>query len=353
MKTCLTFLAIAILTLSVDAQTKEFPFVISSAHTVHVPVRVLSLSTNRSIGDTLMYMPLMKTYVNSADSANFAVTLQDVDMRPVNTIGADPDFGILSSTDSTMSSSGNPLMSNFYHPWESPAPAGNDTSFFWYATSWFNPIGQADNWLNFGPITIPGNGANLIWYDRTNPGWRDGYRVLVSATPSAVLTHTDFTDPPIYTKPDSYPSVTLSTDTNWVMREINIPSIYNGHTVSFAFNHNATNMDELYLDEITIVEGNVGISENEFVNGIKLSQNMPNPFSNVTTINYELINKSEVDFLVYDVTGKKVAEQQEDFQAAGKHFIRFNASDLSAGVYYYNLKIGENPTLPKKMIVLR
>ena len=351
MKTYYYFLAFVFAAASLNAQTKEFPF--GAAHAVNVPVHILPFSSARAAGDTIMYMPLPVTYVNASDSANFSVTTQDLDLLPVNTAGADPDFGIYFSANSNLNNIGSPTMDNFYHPWETPAPAGNDTSFFWQATSWFNPIGHADNWLNFGPITIPGTGANLIWYDRTAPAWRDGYRVLVSAAPSAVLTHTDFVDPPIFTKADSYPSATITTDTTWVMHQVNIPSIYNGQTVSIAFNHNANNMDVLYLDEITLKEGYVGIDENQFVNGVQLFQNYPNPFNSVSFIYYDLKDKSTIHLYVYDVTGNIVAALNEGIQTSGKHSIHFCSSGLSAGVYYYTLSVDSNCTLSKKMIIVK
>ncbi len=98
---------------------------------------------------------------------------------------------------------------------------------------------------------------------------------------------------------------------------------------------------------------NVGISELNNMSGIKLSQNVPNPFNKTSTINYEIEKGATVALSIYDVTGKKVLEQNEGNQNAGKHNINFNAQNLSAGVYYYSLTAGKNTTSVMKMVVIK
>lgn len=309
-------------------------------------------NTTRAIGDTLMYMPLPGYYVNPTDQAAFDIITQDIDQLPTNNAGYAMDFGLYYSTDSSVNGMGQPLQSNFYHPWETPAPAGTDSSFFWSATSWFNPAGQADNWLMFGPLTIPATGATLKWYDRTNR-WRDGYKVTVTTSFSSPLDFGDFNDPAIFTETDdAFPSATYAVDTTWELKTVSIPATYNGLVVAIAFHHDANDMDVLRLDEITLVEGGT-VGVNEFVNGAKFSQNTPNPFGTITTINYELQAASKVTLNVYDVTGKKVIEQNQGELAAGKHAVKVNAENLASGVYYYSLKVNENTTSSMKMVVVK
>ncbi len=88
-------------------------------------------------------------------------------------------------------------------------------------------------------------------------------------------------------------------------------------------------------------------------NGVNVSQNMPNPTKGISTINYELAKNAAVTLAVYDVTGKKVASQNEGSQLAGKHAIRFNAENLSEGVYYYSLTVNGTATSTMKMVVIK
>lgn len=93
-----------------------------------------------------------------------------------------------------------------------------------------------------------------------------------------------------------------------------------------------------------------GVGMNEEHNGLKLSQNQPNPFRGTTTINYETKAAGDVTLTVFDVTGKKAMEVKQDQQGAGKHSINLDATKLAAGVYYYTLKAGD-ASATKKMVI--
>ncbi len=101
------------------------------------------------------------------------------------------------------------------------------------------------------------------------------------------------------------------------------------------------------------VSNTLGINEFSSMNGTTLFQNQPNPFNKVSSINYEIEKSAAVSLNIYDVTGKKVAERNEGTQSSGKHVVNFNAENLSAGVYYYSLTVGENTTSSKKMVVIK
>jgi len=96
-----------------------------------------------------------------------------------------------------------------------------------------------------------------------------------------------------------------------------------------------------------IVEVNVDV-----LNRLELQQNYPNPFNPVTTISYNLPNVSKVKLVVYDVTGSGVATLVNDFQSAGKHTVKFNASKIASGVYYYRIQAGDI-VQTKKMLLLK
>jgi flagellar hook assembly protein FlgD len=66
-----------------------------------------------------------------------------------------------------------------------------------------------------------------------------------------------------------------------------------------------------------------------------------------------LEKNASVVLSVYDVTGKKIAEQSAGEQSAGSHTIEFNAENLSAGVYYYSVKAGENTSSSIKMVIIK
>ncbi len=69
-----------------------------------------------------------------------------------------------------------------------------------------------------------------------------------------------------------------------------------------------------------------------------LSQNYPDPFNPSTAISYQLSAFSHVTLAVYDLFGSEVAELVNEDQQAGTYKVEFDASKLSSGVYFYQLK---------------
>ncbi|MBA4313380.1 MAG: hypothetical protein C0417_12220 [Chlorobiaceae bacterium] len=89
----------------------------------------------------------------------------------------------------------------------------------------------------------------------------------------------------------------------------------------------------------------------------ELIQNYPNPFNPTTTIRYALPFNANVSVQVYDFVGRKVATLVEARQEAGYHEVKFDASQISSGLYFYHMiAIGENGKQfndSKKMMLLK
>jgi hypothetical protein len=71
-----------------------------------------------------------------------------------------------------------------------------------------------------------------------------------------------------------------------------------------------------------------------------LFSNYPNPFNQKTVIKYQLKTEGDVQLIVYDFAGRKIKTLINQTQSPGEHFITFDASDLTGGVYIYKLKAG-------------
>ena len=83
-----------------------------------------------------------------------------------------------------------------------------------------------------------------------------------------------------------------------------------------------------------------------------LSQNYPNPFNPTTTIDYTIIKTGHVTVKVYDILGKLVQTLADEEQPMGTYHAQFNRSNLSSGVYFYQIKV-DNFAEAKKMIILK
>ncbi|MFQ5641824.1 MAG: LamG-like jellyroll fold domain-containing protein, partial [bacterium] len=71
-----------------------------------------------------------------------------------------------------------------------------------------------------------------------------------------------------------------------------------------------------------------------------LYQNYPNPFNPATTITYSLPKESQVKLTIFDILGREVAVLVDDVKPAGGHRVRFDASQLPSGLYFYRVAAG-------------
>jgi len=99
--------------------------------------------------------------------------------------------------------------------------------------------------------------------------------------------------------------------------------------------------------------GIVSVHENsEQPDNYLLFQNYPNPFNPNTVIQYQIPAISFVTLTVYDLLGREVAILVNEEKRAGNYEIEFDASNLTSGVYYYQIK-ASNLTKARKMILLK
>jgi len=82
-----------------------------------------------------------------------------------------------------------------------------------------------------------------------------------------------------------------------------------------------------------------------------LSQNYPNPFNSFTVIKMKLEEKTDVDFAIYDILGKRVFSQKLKGEI-GENRIIFNGKNLASGIYFYEAK-GNFGIIKKRMIILK
>ena len=78
--------------------------------------------------------------------------------------------------------------------------------------------------------------------------------------------------------------------------------------------------------------------------------NFPNPFSDLTTIHYNINEQSKINLTVYDAMGREIEVLVNQTQQPGDYSVTMNGSDLPEGVYIYRLQ-SESHAVTKRMML--
>jgi len=90
---------------------------------------------------------------------------------------------------------------------------------------------------------------------------------------------------------------------------------------------------------ITVVEV-LGVEPNQKT-GFQVFQNAPNPFSEMTRLEYYTPKQGRIELNVYNILGVLV-HQESKLVAPGKHHFSFDGSELEAGTFLYRVETGED-----------
>lgn len=98
----------------------------------------------------------------------------------------------------------------------------------------------------------------------------------------------------------------------------------------------------------------VGVSTitSEIPVNYSLYQNYPNPFNPSTNLKFEIPESGFVTLKIYTLQGKEIGTPVNGDLSPGKYQIKWNASGLPSGVYYYTLRTG-NFNETKRMMLLK
>ncbi|MDA3860103.1 MAG: T9SS type A sorting domain-containing protein, partial [Melioribacteraceae bacterium] len=122
-----------------------------------------------------------------------------------------------------------------------------------------------------------------------------------------------------------------------------------------------TEINFIYYDDLLVGTGtglymhpevpNAVHDESKMPDNFELYQNYPNPFNPSTVIKYEIRDSRFVSLKVFNTLGQEVATLVNQKQNAGSYIINFDASELTSGVYLYQILAGDFAKT-KKMILM-
>ncbi len=171
-----------------------------------------------------------------------------------------------------------------------------------------------------------GAGSPIINYDHrhvlrdvypTNDAWGDN-----SIIPTSPALNTP------YTKNETF---TLSTA--W-----DADSVY---LVGFVSYYNANVGQRQVLNAVQVKLGNIPTSVNKVQKDAASLSLYPNPTSDLTNLELNLDNSSAVIVEVIDFTGKRLLLEDFGVMSAGKQRMQLNLANLASGMYFVNVRIGD------------
>lgn len=217
-----------------------------------------------------------------------------------------------------------------------------------WETDWSVPIGAID-YKSFDPRSLqPCDGNDPA--DQNVPGeagWRCQYQIGTQSEGATAFSY------PLYVW-SNYNNTTLVGMVCTHGCEVNgIPHLLEGRD----FINNGTSPKPGYTPftypHPLRKSGPTDISENNLsLQEFKLNQNYPNPFNPSTVISYQLPVSGMVTLKVYDILGNEVETLVEEEKPAGIHEVEFDASELTSGIYFYQMRV-ENYSSTKKMFLLK
>ncbi len=84
-----------------------------------------------------------------------------------------------------------------------------------------------------------------------------------------------------------------------------------------------------------------------------LYQNYPNPFNSITNFKFQILNSGNIKIILYGISGKEIKSIVNERRQAGVYEVKFDAGNLSSGVYFYALYADGKRIDTKKMVLVK
>ncbi|MES2592174.1 MAG: T9SS type A sorting domain-containing protein [Bacteroidota bacterium] len=134
---------------------------------------------------------------------------------------------------------------------------------------------------------------------------------------------------------------------DWRQESVNL-NTYAGQTnVLVRFKGTSDYGNDLFIDDVNFSSFGVGIEENELNNNVLV---YPNPIANNATVAFNLAETNTVSISMVNALGQAVMTENLGKMNAGDQTYSFSTSSLNNGLYFMNIKVGNN-TIIKKVTI--
>lgn len=147
---------------------------------------------------------------------------------------------------------------------------------------------------------------------------------------------------------DANSGIFVPNASQWVEQSVTLQNSHKVEDLRFKFQFTSDGGNYIYIDDINITGSNVGIEEETALSNISL---YPNPTSENSTLEIELLESKNVEIDVYDVLGKKVSEVFAGKLNVGTHKINIEKQhSMNPGIYFVRIKSGNGTKVEKLMV---
>lgn len=142
-------------------------------------------------------------------------------------------------------------------------------------------------------------------------------------------------------------SFTPSSESQWTEVVItNISSTFWTSNFRFKISFTGGGGNNIYIDDINI-DTSTDVDEVSVVNQFNI---YPNPFTESTNLQFNLMQSADVRVELFDVVGKLMSSDVRSNMAAGEHRVSLDGRDVSKGMYLVKLTVGETELVKRVLI---
>ncbi len=236
-----------------------------------------------------------------------------------------------------------------------------------YASNWFGVYKSIDNgnswnYIGLNRISTLASGSNGIYagsFDSQNVDYQNVYRMSdVTQQWEHILTTNNVHSIILYGQNifvGTEKGIILSKDDGFTWKEFN-EGVNQSQVNCFAINDKyifaGTRDFSVWKRSIAETITNVVNKDKIIPTTLSLSQNYPNPFNPTTIIEYQIPRQNKVMIKVIDILGRDIAILIDEEKSAGSYSVKFDASNLSSGTYFYQLITNEK-VITKKIVLIK
>lgn len=151
---------------------------------------------------------------------------------------------------------------------------------------------------------------------------------------------------------------TVNLDKATAIRHITLSDTTRSFTDAFAtpaaFVYVVTAVDRLHNESVVSNAVTVSATRTEEITAKnRLEPNAPNPFNEVTTLRYSVVETGFMNLRIYDMSGKQVADLVNEQQSVGDYSVEWRPNNLPSGIYIATLTTNGGFAVTRRLILNR